>query len=91
MTDEVIMDLDETKFKICIIKLRDVLNEMCFIIDESELSVESLTVSHKLDQLLVEYMNLKNKYRDLNIAFFLNNLSNNPSCGFLCNSILFFK
>jgi len=50
---------DEEKLKDCINNLRDVLNELCCAIDEGEVSIERLFVSRKLDELIVEYMNLK--------------------------------
>ena len=37
---------------------------MCLAINDAELSVDRLIVSRKLDLIIVEYMCLKNKYRD---------------------------
>ena len=62
MEEEIIKHLDEENLISCINALRDVLNEMCCTIDESEPSIEKLIVSRKLDQLIVEYMSLKNRY-----------------------------
>ena len=45
--------------------LRDVLNELCYATDEHDPSIEKLIVSCQLDKLIVEYMNLKNKYKIL--------------------------
>ena len=54
-----IRSLYEENLIICINKLRDVLNEMCSTIDETEARIETLIVSQQLDQLIVEYMNIK--------------------------------
>lgn len=50
----------EDKLKTSIDILRAVLNEMCCTIDEREVSIEKLNVSQQLDNLIVEYMGLKN-------------------------------
>ena len=60
MEEELVQSSDEEKLKNCINKLREVLNEMCCTIDEPETSSRKLLVSQQLDQLIVEYMYLKN-------------------------------
>lgn len=42
-------------------ELRDILNEICCTVDESEKDKERLTVSKCLDDLIVEYMKELNK------------------------------
>ena len=54
-----IRSLYEENLIICINKLRDVLNEMCSTIDETEARMETLIVSQQLDELIVEYMSIK--------------------------------
>ena len=62
MSKKAISNLDEVNLKICINELRDTLNKMCCTINESdELRIEKLSISCQLDQLIVKYMNLKNK------------------------------
>ena len=39
--------------------LREILNEMCCLIDEGEVNIDKLNVSHRLDTLIVEYMELE--------------------------------
>lgn len=60
MSEKIVNNFDEEKLKICINKLRDILNEMCDEIDETGTSVERLNVSQQLDKLIFEYMSLKN-------------------------------
>lgn len=60
MRDEIVSVSYEEKLKICINTLRDVLNEMCCTVDNPELSLKKLIVSQQLDDLIVEYMILKN-------------------------------
>lgn len=65
MEEAIVNSLDEDKLETCIDTLREVLNEMCFTLDEHEMSIEKLIVSRHLDKLIVEYMILKkNKYTD---------------------------
>jgi len=59
MEEEVIRSSNEENLITCINKLRDVLNEMCCTINETEANIETLNVSRQLDQLIVEYMNIK--------------------------------
>jgi len=59
MEEKIAGNLEKEKLKICINKLRDVLNEICCTIDESEVSKERLIVSRHLDKLIIEYMDLK--------------------------------
>jgi len=56
MEETIIRSLDEDKLETCIDTLREVLNEMCFTLDEHEMSIEKLIVSRQLDKLIVEYM-----------------------------------
>ncbi|MGV8980841.1 hypothetical protein [Clostridium sp.] len=51
--------LQEQDLNASIDKLRDILNEMCCTIDEREVNMEKLNVSHQLDMLIVKYMGLK--------------------------------
>jgi len=39
--------------------LRDILNDMCCTIDESDFNIEMLDVSQQLDKVIVEYMGLE--------------------------------
>ena len=65
MEERIVGILDEDKLKTCIDTLKEVLNEMCFTLDEHEISIEKLIVSRQLDKLIVEYMLLKkNKFTD---------------------------
>ena len=65
MEETIVKSLYEDKLETCIDTLRDVLNEMCYTLDEHEMSIEKLIVSRQLDKLIVEYMVLKkNKYTD---------------------------
>ena len=65
MEERIVGFLDEDKLKACIDTLREVLNEMCYTLDEHEMSIEKLIVSRQLDKLIVEYMVLKkNKFTD---------------------------
>jgi len=65
MKEEENMLLHEQKLKACINTLRDVLNEICCTINESEVDIKKLDVSYQLDKLIVEYMNLKDSnYND---------------------------
>ena len=50
------------KLENCINALREILNEMCCLIDDREVNIEKLNVSRQLDTLIVEYMGLVNKY-----------------------------
>lgn len=59
MKETAVRILHEEKVKARINTLRDVLNELCCTIDEPEMNMERLIVSHKLDELIVEYMLLK--------------------------------
>jgi len=59
MEEVMIRSLYEENLIICINKLRDVLNEMCSTIDETEARIETLIVSQQLDELIVEYMSIK--------------------------------
>ena len=59
MEERIVGFLDEDKLKACIDTLREVLNEMCYTLDEHEMSIEKLIVSRQLDKLIVEYMVLK--------------------------------
>ena len=47
------------KLENCINALRDILNEMCGLIDERDVNKEKLNVSQQLDTLIVEYMGLE--------------------------------
>lgn len=62
--EQIVRSLDEEKLITCINKLRDILNEMCYTNDEPGASMERLIVSCELDELIVEYMNLKNRYHE---------------------------
>ncbi|MFT5872313.1 MAG: hypothetical protein ACI8WT_001243 [Clostridium sp.] len=65
MNDDLVRILHKEKLKACIDALRDVLNEMCCAIDEPESNIQKLIVSCQLDELIVEYMSLKNNnYKD---------------------------
>ena len=59
MEEKIVGILYEDKLKTCIDTLRQVLNEMCFTLDEHEISIDKLIVSRQLDKLIVEYMVLK--------------------------------
>ena len=59
LEETIISSSNEDNLKTCIDTLRDVLNEMCFTLDDHEMSIENLTVSRQLDNLIVEYMILK--------------------------------
>lgn len=58
MKENIASILHKQKLEINIDKLRDILNEMCCTIDERDVSMEKLDVSHQLDTLIVEYMGL---------------------------------
>lgn len=65
MREEIVMILDEDILKTRIDTLRDVLNEMCCTFEDHQVSPEKLIVSRQLDELIVEYMQLKrNQYPD---------------------------
>lgn len=65
MEERLVGTLAEDKLKTCIDTLKEVLNEMCFTLDDHEMSIEKLIVSRQLDKLIVEYMILKkNKFTD---------------------------
>jgi len=64
MEEQIVRDLKEDKLEACIITLKEVLNEMCYTLDEHDISIEKLIVSRKLDKLIVEYMSSKNNYSD---------------------------
>ena len=51
--------LHKEKLENCINNLRDVLNEMCCLLDEGEVNIEKLNVSRQLDAFIVEYMRLE--------------------------------
>ena len=59
MKEVVSSNLVEEDILVSINTLREVLNEMCYTMDEPNL--ERLIVSYQMDQLIVEYMDLKNK------------------------------
>ena len=59
MKEGIVRSLQEEGLITCINTLRDVLNEMCCIIDNPTSSKEKLIVSRQLDELIVEYMYLK--------------------------------
>lgn len=59
MKKEILKISDEETLKISIDTLRDVLNELCCTIDDPELCMKKLMVSRQLDQLIVEYMDLR--------------------------------
>lgn len=58
MKDELDSISHKEKLEASINTLRDVLNEMCCTISESEENITRLIVSCQLDELIVEYMNL---------------------------------
>lgn len=51
--------LHRQKLETSIDTLREILNEICYKIDENE--AEKLCISQQLDTLIVEYMGLENK------------------------------
>lgn len=59
MVQEIFKISDEDTLKADIGALRDILNELCCTIDDSVASIEQLTVSRRLDKLIIEYMTLK--------------------------------
>lgn len=59
MINEIFKISYEDTLKAHISALRDILNELCCTIDDSDVSIEALTVSQQLDKLIVEYMILK--------------------------------
>lgn len=59
MEEKISKIIQEQDLEACIDTLRGILNEMCCKIDEREVSIEKLNVSHQLDMLIVKYMGLK--------------------------------
>lgn len=59
MVETIFRILDQDKLKTCIDALRDVLNKMCYTIDEPEYNIEKLIISRQLDELIVKYMSIK--------------------------------
>lgn len=47
-------------------ELREVLNEICSTVEESEKDKKRLTISKSLDELIVEYMKELNKLNKIN-------------------------
>lgn len=47
-------------------ELREVLNEICSTLEESEKDKKRLTISKNLDELIVEYMKELNKLSEIN-------------------------
>ncbi|MFL0270226.1 aspartyl-phosphate phosphatase Spo0E family protein [Candidatus Clostridium radicumherbarum] len=47
-------------------ELREVLNEICSTVEESEKDKKRLTISKNLDELIVEYMKELNKLSEIN-------------------------
>ncbi len=56
MIENIISDSHEDKLRTCINKLRNVLNEMCYLIANIESSVARLAISRELGKLIIEYM-----------------------------------
>ena len=51
------MDIKAENLRKTINSFRDILNELCYALDETEKHNQRLIVSQHLDKLIVEYMN----------------------------------
>ena len=57
--EETTKSLKAQKLENYINDLSEILNEICCLIDEGEVNIDKLNVSHRLDTLIVEYMELE--------------------------------
>lgn len=64
MDKRVIIDVKLERLKRQIDELREILNEICASSKGSEINREVLIISQSLDELIVEYMNQVNMYKN---------------------------